>query len=90
MKKITLALMASVALLVGCQTAPKGDPVLDNVKAALQKDQYVGKFDIKAANDDGKVTLTGKVDNDFQVYQSGAVAKGVQGVKSVDNKVKAE
>ena len=90
MKKITLALMASVALLVGCQTAPKGDPVLDNVKAALKKDEYVGKFDVKAANDDGKITLTGKVDNDFQVYQSGVVAKGVQGVKSVDNKVKAE
>lgn len=90
MKKITLALMASVALLVGCQTMSKPDTVAQDVQAALKKDEYVKKFDIKASNDGGKVTLTGKVDNDFQVYQSGAVAKGVPGVKSVDNKVKAE
>lgn len=90
MKKIILALMTSVALLAGCQTMPKSDSVADNVNAALKKDEYVKKFDIKATNEDGKVTLTGKVDNEFQQYQSGVVAKGVQGVKSVDNKIKVD
>ncbi|MDQ9169347.1 BON domain-containing protein [Oxalobacteraceae bacterium R-40] len=90
MKKITLALMTSVALLAGCQTMSGPDPVAKNVEAALKKDEYVKKFDIKAANDNGKVTLTGKVDNEFQQYQSGAVAKKVEGVKSIDNKIKVE
>ena len=90
MKKITLALMTSVALLAGCQSMQKADTVGPNVQAALKKDEYVGKFDLKASNDDGKVTLTGKVDNSFQQYQAGAVAKKVEGVKSVDNKIKVD
>lgn len=90
MKKYTLALLACAALLAGCHTAPAGDPVASKVQAALKKDEFVGKFDLKASNADGKVTLTGKVDNDFQSYHAGALAKGVDGVKSVDNKIKAE
>lgn len=90
MKKITLALMTSVALLAGCQTMSGPDPVAQNVQAALKKDDHTKKFDIKAANDGGKVTLTGDVDNDFQKYQSGVVAKEVSGVKSVDNKIKVK
>ncbi len=90
MKKITLALTTSIALLAGCQTMSGPDPVTKNVEAALKKDEHVKKFDIKAMNDGGKVTLNGKVDNDFQKYQSEVVTKGVDGVKSVDNKIKVE
>lgn len=90
MKKFTVAMLTCAALLAGCQTAPAGDPVASKVQAALKKDEFVGKFDLKASSDDGKVTLTGKVDNDFQSYHAGTVAKDVEGVKSVDNKIKAE
>jgi osmotically-inducible protein OsmY len=90
LKKITLALMTAVALLAGCASMQKADTVGPNVQAALKKDEYVGKFDLKAANQGGKVTLTGKVDNEFQQYQAGTVAKKVEGVKEVDNKIKVE
>lgn len=90
MKKLTIALLACGALLAGCHTAPSGNSVANKVEAALKKDEFVSKFNIKAADADGKVTLTGKVDNDFQSYHAGTVAKGVEGVKSVDNKIKVE
>ena len=90
MKKITVALLACAALLAGCQTAPTGDPVAKKVEAALKKDEHVGKFDIKAEHNSGKVTLTGKVNNEFQSYHAGVVAKGVEGVKEVENKIKDE
>ena len=86
MKKIALAILTCVALLTGCQTGP--DPLETAVAAELKKDQYVGKFDIKADNDEfGEVTLTGKVNNDFQKYQAETVAKNVKGVKKVVNKI---
>lgn len=90
MKKITVALLATAALLAGCQSGPTTDPVASRVEAALKKDEFVNKFDIKAKHDQGKVTLDGKVTNDFQKYHAGTIAKGVEGVKSVDNKVKVE
>ena len=86
LKKITLAILACAALLVGCESTP--DPVATDVQSALKKDEYVSKFDIKAEHDNfGEVTLTGKVNNDFQKYQAEAVAKKVSGVKKVVNKV---
>lgn len=90
MKKITIAILTCAAFLAGCQSMTTGDSVGPKVEAALKKDEYVGKFNLKAKNEDGKVTLTGKVDNEFQQYQSGVVAKKVEGVKSVDNKIKVE
>lgn len=88
MKKIILAALAclSLVMVTGCETTP--DAVETGVTQALKKDQYVGKFDIKANHDNfGEVTLTGKVNNDFQKYQAESVTKKVSGVKTVVNKI---
>ncbi|HZE91081.1 MAG TPA: BON domain-containing protein [Rhizobacter sp.] len=85
MKKIALALIASLALIGGCATM---DPVTSGVTTALKNDEHVGKFDFQVENVEGTVTLNGIVNNEFQQYQAGAVAKKVEGVKKVDNKVK--
>jgi hypothetical protein len=90
LKKFTVAMLACAALLAGCQTAPAGDPIAKKVEAALKKDDFVGKFDIKAEHSDGKVILTGKVNNEFQSYHAGTIAKSVEGVKSVENKIQDE
>lgn len=90
MKKITVALLACAALLAGCQSGLTSDPVVSRVEAAMKKDEFINKFDIKAKHDQGKVTLDGKVNNDFQKYHAGEVAKNVEGVKSVDNKIKVD
>ena len=103
MTKIMIAVLSGAALLAGCQSMQKSDSkpaqkaeakadtLGPAVQTALKNDENLKQFDIKAiGGDDGKVTLTGKVNNDFQVWHSGVVAKKVDGVKSVDNKVKAD
>ena len=89
LKKIILAALTALLMVTGCESTP--DAVETGVAAALKKDQYVGKFDIQADNDNfGEVTLTGKVNNDFQKYQAESVAKKVSGVKTVVNKIKVD
>ena len=87
--KYLLAVLAATMLMAGCESMFGPDPVAQAVQADLKKDQYVGKFDIKADHQgDGTVQLTGNVNNDFQKYQAEAVAKKTSGVKKVDNKIK--
>jgi osmotically-inducible protein OsmY len=56
----------------------------------MPKSIFVGKLDIKAEHNDGKVTLAGKVNKEFQSYHAGTVAKNVEGVKAVENKIQDE
>lgn len=91
MKKISLAILTCAALLAGCQSVPQADPVVADVQAALKKDEYLAKQEkIKVDGEEGKIVLSGLVDNEFQQYHSGVVAKGVKGVKTVENKIKVD
>lgn len=61
--------------------------ITTKVKSALLADADVKSFDIKVETRKGEVQLSGFVDNQTQIDRAIAVAKGVQGVKSVDNKM---
>ena len=61
--------------------------VTTKVKSALLADADVKSFDIKVETRKGEVQLSGFVDNQAQIDRAIAVAKGVEGVKSVDNKM---
>ena len=61
--------------------------VTTKVKTALLADADVKSFDIKVETRKGEVQLSGFVDNQAQVDRAIAVAKGVEGVKSIDNKM---
>ena len=61
--------------------------VTTKVKSALLADADVKSFDIKVETRKGEVQLSGFVDNQAQVDRAIAVAKGVEGVKSIDNKM---
>ncbi len=61
--------------------------VTTKVKSALLADADVKSFDIKVETRKGEVQLSGFVDNQVQMDRAIAVAKGVEGVKSVDNKM---
>lgn len=57
------------------------------VKSALIADAEVKGFDFKVATRKGEVQLSGFVDNLAQINRAITIAKGIEGVKSVDNKV---
>ena len=61
--------------------------ITTKVKSALLADADVKSFDIKVETRKGEVQLSGFVDNQTQIERAIAVAKGVEGVKSVDNKM---
>lgn len=61
--------------------------ITTKVKSALLADADVKSFDIKVETRKGEVQLSGFVDNQAQIDRAVAVAKGVEGVKGVDNKM---
>jgi hyperosmotically inducible protein len=61
--------------------------VTTRVKAALLADPDVKSYGFKVDTRKGEVQLSGFVDNQTQIDQAIAVARGVTGVKGIDNKV---
>ena len=61
--------------------------ITTKVKSALMADADVKGSDIKVETNKGVVQLSGFVDNQGQMDRAIAVTKGVEGVKSVDNKM---
>ncbi len=57
------------------------------VKSALLADANVKSFDLKVETRKGEVQLSGFVENQVQIDRAIAVARGVSGVKVVDNKM---
>jgi len=57
------------------------------VKSALLADPDVKSFDLKVETRNGEVMLSGFVGNQTQVNRAITVARGVQGVKAVTNKM---
>jgi hyperosmotically inducible protein len=57
------------------------------VKSALIQDPSVKALDIAVATSKGQVQLSGFVDNQAQIDQAIQVAKSVEGVTNVDNKM---
>lgn len=63
-----------------------GDSVITaKVKAALLKDAQVSGLDVKVETYEGKVLLSGFVNNEQQVQRAAEIASGVRGVVAVKN-----
>ena len=60
------------------------------VKTALLADADVKGLKVDVDTKDGVVTLTGNADNKANLERAATVAKGVEGVKSVENKLEAK
>jgi hyperosmotically inducible protein len=63
--------------------------VTAKVKAALLAEKNVDGLKINVDTRDGKVTLTGNVPEPAQVERATQVARGIEGVKTVDNQLRA-
>lgn len=87
--KQLLAILACTAFVGGCAgMAIDSSDINKQVEAALKADSEVGKFPIKSTTDYGHVTLSGTVNNQWQQFKAGDIAKKVPGVKTVKNNVK--
>jgi hyperosmotically inducible protein len=61
--------------------------VTARVKSALLADPGVKSFDFKLETRKGEVQMSGFVDNQTQIDRAIEIARGVEGVKNIDNKV---
>jgi len=86
-KQLLVAALACSALLGGCAIVDSND-INKRVEAALKSDPELGKFPLKATTEYGHVTISGTVNNEWQQFKAGQVAKGVEGVKTLKNNVK--
>ena len=59
--------------------------ITTKVRTALMSNDEIKSLDIKVKTHKGEVMLSGFADNQSQIDRSIAVAKGVEGVKNVDN-----
>lgn len=97
------SLAGAVALTGGCSKTPEtgasptptttvGTEIDDTVvtaavKSALLADADVKSFDLKVETRKGEVQMSGFVENQAQIDRAIVVARGVSGVKVVDNKM---
>ena len=61
--------------------------ITTKVKAAFIRDDSIRALDIAVNTNNGEVQLSGFVANDAQVNRATEVARSIEGVKSVDNKM---
>lgn len=61
--------------------------VTGKVKSLLLSDPGVKSFDIAVATSKGEVQLSGFLDNQMQIDRAMELARGVEGVQGVDNKM---
>ncbi len=94
-----LAMASGIALAACSGTVVAADTISQDVTEARQETQiwttfalspYLRAHDLKVSVDDGKATLTGKVDEDVNKDLAKQIALGVSGVTEVDNQIVVE
>jgi hyperosmotically inducible protein len=86
-KRIFALAFLSAGLFASTKPPVTDDTIGDKVMLKLAQDQVVKGGGLKITVKDGAVTLSGKVENEAQKSKAEKLAKKVQGVKSVDNKI---
>lgn len=92
MNRISKAAIISVAVLVPLQSAFSLDRTSDSWKEATINARYnandiLDNYDIEASVEDSEASLTGKVSSDIEKELAEVIAKNVDGVTSVENKL---
>jgi osmotically-inducible protein OsmY len=86
---ICLVVLSLWVTLAACASTPDGGDMAlaANVKSALETDPSLRTFNIGIETRNGVVILTGWVSSQDDVTRAGQVAQGVQGTRSVENKL---
>ena len=69
-------------------SAPDDSVITAKVKSALVADRNVNGFDISVETRQGEVRLGGSADNQEQIDRAVRIARQVDGVRGVDNRVR--
>ena len=94
-----LVALMMVAALMACASTPEqsstGEYIDDTVittkvKTELANDNLLKSFKISVETRKGIVQLSGFVDSQYAVDKAGEIARGVEGVKSVENALVAK
>ena len=93
---VLAALVAAAGLTVGCYAARNNTPgqmiddttILAQVKAKMIDDERVKARDVNVEVKKGVVTLLGWVDNDEEKRAAEQIARSVNGVVEVDNRLR--
>src|SRR5580693_5865059 len=89
-KRVLLPLVLLLTLITSALAAGKpvsDDFISDTIRQKLAADQIVKGGAIEVIVKDGAVVLKGTVEEDKQKSKAAKIAKGVGGVKSVDNQL---
>lgn len=86
-KRLFALLTLSVGLFAATKPPMTDDMIADKVQIKLAQDTVVKGGGLKITVKDGAVTITGKVEFEKQKSKAESLAKKIQGVKSVDNKI---
>ena len=84
-------LAAALALAAACSDDPRAEisdaRVTEEVSSRFERDTELTRFDLRVTTQDGVVTLTGRVDEDWQKNDAARIAYEVEGVEQVVNRV---
>ena len=95
----SLVALTMVAAFMACASTPEqsstGEYIDDTVittkvKTELANDNLLKSFQISVETRKGIVALSGFVDSQYAVDKAGEIARGVEGVKSVENALVAK
>ena len=86
---VYLTVLALIVTLAACASTPDGGDMAlaANVKSALEADNSLKAFNVGIETRNGVVILTGWVSSQDEVMRAGQIAQGVQGTRSVENKL---
>jgi osmotically-inducible protein OsmY len=96
MQSRKLLLASSIAAILAASSAVAADTISQDVTNARQETQiwttyalspYLRASDLKVSVENGKATLTGKVEEDVNKDLAKQIALGVDGIKNVDNQI---
>ena len=79
---------SSGGMAEGAKEASSDTAITAKVKAALMRDSRVNSTDISVETNKGEVVLSGFVDSQPQIEHAMQVARNVEGVSKVTNKMK--
>jgi hyperosmotically inducible periplasmic protein len=87
-KALGISMLLTVfVVLAGCHRGPTDEALTQAVRAKINADAGLATQAISVAAHDGVVTLTGNVNSDPNRGRAEEIAKGVDGVKSVTNRL---
>jgi osmotically-inducible protein OsmY len=87
---VSLVACASTSRKEGTGEYVDNSVITGKIKSQLAADDFLRSFDISVETYKGTVRLSGEVDSQGAVDRAGQIARGVDGVRSVENNLRVK